>query len=210
VLSHPLNHAVWACVVVLGLTPFAAADDTKTTTKPPPDPPGTGPIMTQLRSWFDQHDLNSDGFLDKEELAKAFRGANAKPFDATDNKDAPKDPPKDPPADTTKDTSTDSTKDSTKPTTSKYAKYIDYQFLTLLDTNEDAQISREEFDTWARGYAVQLKQLEELNVKILRMEQELAKKMNAEMHRELQLLQQQQRRLMAQQAHYQQHFYPHR
>ncbi len=194
----------WALVVLLGLTALSRADD-KTDAKTQPDPPGTGPIMNTLRSWFDQHDLNSDGFLDKQELAKAFRGPDAKPFDAGD---APKDPPKDPPP--SESTSKNTPGDTTKPTTSKYAKYIDYQYLTLVDTNQDGQVSRDEFNTWARGYAVQVKQLEELNAKLVKMQQQLARQANAELQREARALQEQQRRMMAQQHQYLWHLYHHR
>ena len=61
-------------VLVLGL----AAGDSGTRK---PDPPGTGRYLTQFRNLFDKWDADKDGVLDKEELAKAFRGPDAKPSD---------------------------------------------------------------------------------------------------------------------------------
>jgi len=52
-----------------------------------PDPPGTAKYMTRFRDTFVSWDLDKDGFLDKEELAKAFRGPKAKPYDV-DRKEA--------------------------------------------------------------------------------------------------------------------------
>jgi hypothetical protein len=46
-----------------------------------PDPPGTSVFLSRYRAWFKLVDANNDGYLDKEELAKAFRGPNAKPYD---------------------------------------------------------------------------------------------------------------------------------
>src|SRR5262249_31666226 len=65
-----------ACVLALLLVGPAlaadSADDTPRPDKEPPDPPGTSLYMNQFRALFDAWDLNKDGFLDKEELAKAF------------------------------------------------------------------------------------------------------------------------------------------
>src|SRR6202171_932902 len=100
-------NALW----VLGLPAFLLAAFLSTPTladdKKKADPPGTGPYMTQLRAWFKAADLDSDGYLDKAELAKAFRGAKAKPYDFKkdddkDKKDADK---KDDAKDKGKDTS---------------------------------------------------------------------------------------------------------
>jgi hypothetical protein len=147
-------------ILVGFLTRAAFADDPKK-----PDPRGTGPYMAQLRAWFKAADLDSDGFLDKAELAKVFRGKNAKPYDykkEDDKKDAEK---KDEVKDKGKDTS------ESKP---DYDDYPDYQFLKLLDKNNDEKISKDEFESWARDYAVQLKQQDDQLKKVLAAEQRLA------------------------------------
>jgi Ca2+-binding EF-hand superfamily protein len=174
---------ILAAILMLALAGAAAdAQDTTKTNKEPPDPPGTTLYMTQLRALFDAWDLNGDGYLDKEELAKAFRGPNAKPYDydpkagkstdpktTTDPKDPPKDPdPKDPPKDTT-------TKDTTKtdPKKPDYTMYPDYNFLVALDTDGDGMISRKEFMAWARDFAVQLKLQSDQTQKLLQVQQKL-------------------------------------
>jgi hypothetical protein len=142
-------------------TPTLADDKKKA------DPPGTGPYMTQLRAWFKAADLDSDGYLDKAELAKAFRGAKAKPYDFKkgddkDKKDADK---KDDVKEKGKETS------QSKP---DYDDYPDYQFLKLVDTDKDEKVSKDEFETWAREYAVELKQQDDQLKKVLAAEQRLA------------------------------------
>ncbi len=139
----------------------ALADNTKKA-----DPPGTGPYMTQLRAWFKAADLDSDGYLDKAELAKAFRGPKAKPYDFKKDDDKDKDADK-------KDSVKDKGKDASQ-SKPDYDDYPDYQFLKLVDTDKDEKVSKDEFETWAREYAVELKQLDDQAKKILAAEQRLA------------------------------------
>jgi Ca2+-binding EF-hand superfamily protein len=146
-------------LLVLPLTLWADGK-TDSTGKEPADPPGTSVYMGQLRALFDTWDLNSDGYLDKEELAKAFRGPKALPYDAVP------------------DTKTDKDKDADKDTSSKttkpdYSQFPDYNFLVQLDQDGDGQISRKEFLGWARDYAVQLKQQADQQAKLLAAEQKL-------------------------------------
>ena len=177
----------------MSVQPFAV--NTLAAQGPKKDPPGTGPYMTQLRGLFASWDLDKDGYLDKDELAKAFRGPNAKSYDY-------KAPAKD--LDTSVDrkdlsvTGTrvvglmgstqgcgpllsatailapkpDATPSDTKKTTKQpdYSRYPDYQFLTQLDTDGDGKVSKSEFDAWARGYAVQLKQQNDQAKRVTRLE----------------------------------------
>jgi hypothetical protein len=140
---------------------------------PKKDPPGTSLIMAQLRATFAAWDLDGDGYLDKSELAKAFRGSDAKPYDY---KPAPKDGDKK--DDETKDDDTSNGKSSstTKP---DYSKYPDYNFLVALDGDNDQKISKDEFETWARDYAVSLKQQIDTLTRIAAAEQKLAALQNA-------------------------------
>jgi Ca2+-binding EF-hand superfamily protein len=103
------------------------ADDAKN--KSGKDPAGTTLIMGQLRLMFEVWDKNKDGYLDPGELAKAFRGANARPHNG----------------------------DGKTPSNKLATKYPDYQFLIELDQDHDGKISLREFEDWARSYAKELK-----------------------------------------------------
>jgi hypothetical protein len=148
------------------------------------DPPGTGMYMDQFRLLFDKWDLNGDGYLDKDELAKAFRGPNAKPFDfvapSKDGSEKDKsmldksEPDKTDPA--KKDSeSTKDPKDTKKP---DYSKYPDYVFLTALDVDKDEKVSYDEFMHWAADYSTQLKQQADIARDLLKAQAELQKYVN--------------------------------
>jgi hypothetical protein len=93
-----------------GLALLLAATGTARDGKPKKDPPGTAPYLAQLRGLFKSWDLNGDGYLDKEELAKAFRGPNAKPYDyQAPAKDKDKPPVGPPEKAVTKDTENNET-----------------------------------------------------------------------------------------------------
>jgi Ca2+-binding EF-hand superfamily protein len=116
------------------------------TAAPKKDPAGTALIMGQLRLVFATWDLNGDGYLDRHELAKAFRGAEAKPYHRPkEGVDSPPD----------------------------FAKYPDYALLIELDVNGDGRISKDEFESWARDYAVALKHQEQAQKKIATAEHKL-------------------------------------
>jgi Ca2+-binding EF-hand superfamily protein len=90
------------------------------------DPAGTTTLMGKFRSLFDAWDLNKDGFLDKEELAKAFRGSNAKPYVKSPG--------------------------NVESARAIARKFPDHEFLIQLDQDGDGKISRMEFMDWARSY----------------------------------------------------------
>src|SRR5271168_1650332 len=47
----------------------------------PGQAPNADAIHAQLMAWFDKWDADKDGYLDAKELAKAFRGPYAKPYE---------------------------------------------------------------------------------------------------------------------------------
>lgn len=96
------------------------------------DPPGTDKVRKSLDDWFAKHDLNNDGYLDRQELAKAMKYLSTW-------KDAPKDGEGNP----------------TNLPRSVMARK-DYKLFASLDGNNDQKISKEEFDIWAKDYAVEL------------------------------------------------------
>jgi hypothetical protein len=139
-----------------------------------PDPPGTGALMGQLRVLFKTWDLNKDGHLDKDELARAFRGADARASDYLLDLKALKEK-----------------KNSKRARETFFKEYPDYHFLLEVDLDGDDKISRDEFMIWARDYAVDLKKQLETEQRVLeaeaRMERGLADKELKVLQEELKL-----------------------
>ena len=127
----PRARANLGFLLVLAVVVPAGADDKGATRKVRRDPAGMSAQMGQFRSLFAAWDLNQDGFLDKSELAKAFRGSSAKPYAPSAGSAA-----------------------SAKAIAHKYP---DHEFLIQLDQNNDGKISRSEFMDWARSYVEGLK-----------------------------------------------------
>ena len=150
-----------AAGLALLLGAAVVADDGKDKGKKrPKDPKGTSLYMGQLRALFDAWDRNKDDYLDKEELAVAFRGAGARPYDykkESSEKDG------------------DSEKDKETKKAPAYSRYPDYNFLVQLDVNKDEKISRDEFMAWARDYAVQLKRQADEQKKLQDLQRRLAR-----------------------------------
>jgi Ca2+-binding EF-hand superfamily protein len=113
----------------------AAGADKPSTPKVRRDLAGTTALMGKFRSLFANWDLNKDGYLDKGELAKAFRGADAKPYEPATG--------------------------SALSAKRVARKYPDHEFLIELDQDGDGKISRAEFMDWARSYVGELKKVNE-------------------------------------------------
>jgi EF-hand domain pair len=127
--------------------PLAAGGDDKKPQKERRDYAGTSVLMGQFRALFDAWDLNKDGNLDRHELAKAFRGANATAYKpASDDKLTAK---------------------------ARASKYPDYEFLIELDQNRDGKISRTEFIDWARSFALEWRHLKTREQSIARLQRSL-------------------------------------
>ena len=125
--------------------------------KDKPDTAGTTLYMGQLRDLFATWDRNHDGHLDKQELARGFRGTKARPYDTAAG-----------PA-----TSSPGGAGNGK-AGPDYTQYPDFHFLAQLDQNNDGKISRAEFLTWAREYAVRWKKADAVLTKLATAQQKLA------------------------------------
>jgi hypothetical protein len=167
------------------LRPFAAAC-TLLAAIALPGPPGASaqkkkdPDVTRymklLMARFESWDKNSDNTLDKDELAKAFRGAKAKAYDYQPETKESK----------ARDralllyaalTAASSVGGEShhlgaeivvlctpRPASAPPVNpnlYADYQFLVIAGTKGQSKLSRKEFETWARSYAKLLDEQEE-------------------------------------------------
>ena len=208
VLAMPItfNRLLPAVVVVLAAGPALAA-------------PSASQIAGQLRVWFEKNDLNNDKSLDKEELAKAFRGPKAKPYDAprpetktstlkTDPKADPKPEDKDAKDATPADPgSTPVESNLTPPDSKKYARYVDYQFLQSVDTNKDGKVDKAEFEKWAKGYSNAAAKYVAQQQKMAQLQQRANQRAAQQEMRALQHQMQQQMRGMQFHNHFHHHYY---
>jgi hypothetical protein len=100
--------------------------------------PSNPQVESQLKALFGKWDLDGDGFLDKEELAKHFRGPNAKP-----------------PAEGMYDNKGHLTRTYYQ----AQSKYPDLVFLWTVDKDADGRISWMEFEQYGQAYAAAQQQL---------------------------------------------------
>ena len=129
------------------IAPGRADADDKASRK---DPAGSSYVMGQLRLLFDSWDLNRDDFLDRAELAKAFRGPGAHPYTGQ------------------------------APAVKVGLKYPDYQFLIQVDQNRDGKISRTEFEDWARGYVSRRSKVRSAERRLAALEKKMQNEAKAE------------------------------
>lgn len=179
-----MTSRVWLVCGGLLLAAAVRADAPPPPPADPPDPPGTSQTMEEMRALFAAWDRNGDNFLDGAELAKAFRGDDAKPYD---------------PKAAAGPAGPNAAQDPDDP------EFPDHDFLVRLDQDGDGRISRIEFMSWARDYAMQAQQQTEQDAKVaaleareaaaaatelkalerqLKKEQAAAKKLRAQMTRE--------------------------
>jgi hypothetical protein len=188
------------------------------------DVPSAAAVKGQLRLLFKTWDLNDDGFLDKAELAKAFRGPKAKPYDATtadknddakdakdkDAKDAKdkdaKDAPPDKDAKAKGNPPAKDAKDS-KPAKPEFAKYPDYVFLIEVDADGDGRVSRKEFETWARGYSSDVRSHLRAEERLLQAEQKLRSGSGTKSAAELKKEQAEAKKVLEAMKNYEKHFF---
>ncbi len=158
-------------VLLLALAAPAQDKDVPKKKRPRADPSGTTIYMGQLRLLFDSWDRNKDDYLDKQELAWAFVGPRAKPYDykRPPKKDAKADPKSE------KETAPDKGPKEKKARKPDYSRQPDYVFLKQLDQDGDGKISRDEYLAWAREFAIQLRDQDKLQKKLAALQQKLAK-----------------------------------
>lgn len=200
----------FACALTLLLCVLVGAQDTSESKtkgkkeKEPADPPRTTLYMNQLRAAFAAWDRNKDDHVDKGELAIAFYGAGAKPFDDKETKGKKTDKDEGKPA--SKKDETGSEKDRPGKT-ADYSKRADYQFLVQVDRDRDDRISRDEFMEWAREYAMQVRDQAEAQQKAAQLQKQLSNpkaKNKKSLETQLKKQQQQLNKLQGQLKRYQQ------
>lgn len=131
-----------ALVLLLGTTVLPAAPQ-KPAAKPAA--PKHDPVVeAQLRASFGRVDLNRDGSLDEDELARAFRGVNAKP---------PARP----------ETKYDEKGNPISSGEVDLKKYPDQVYLLALDKNGDNRISWAEFEEYGEAYYAQIANAQKQN-----------------------------------------------
>ncbi|MCC6418581.1 MAG: hypothetical protein IT429_10130 [Gemmataceae bacterium] len=146
------------------------------TGKKKPDPDITR-YTKQLMARFAAWDRNDDNVLDKTELARAFRGASARPYDY---RPAAKEPPArrrarvlyagllaaprsvlPVPLLEAGIVEVCAPAAPPAPVAKPYTTFPDYQFLVVAGTGGQSKLTRKQFETWVRSYARQVDTYEE-------------------------------------------------
>jgi hypothetical protein len=129
---------------------LTGTDGSGADTKKKKDPPGTETNMAVLRAWFAKY-CNDNNEIGKVEAAKAF--GYSRPYDAGTVLKTPMAKPK---TDDSSSSSGTTAPKPDKPDKSTYANRPDFLFIAALDKDGDEKVSKEEFESWAHDYAVQL------------------------------------------------------
>jgi hypothetical protein len=144
--------------------------------------------LNQLKSRFQSWDVNGDNVLDKTELAKGFRGPQAKPYDyVPDDSSKPKKVksmalalvslprPSLPASFAVAEALTrlEPTKSSNPGPNPAVLQYGDFQLLALIGKNDT--IAKKDFDTWSSSYAKNLDRYQELQREVKASQAKLAK-----------------------------------
>jgi Ca2+-binding EF-hand superfamily protein len=140
--------AVLGTLVAIALSP-ALADDGKSPSGTKGRGSGSSYQLGQLRLLFDSWDLNRDGFVDRAELAKAFRGPHARPYTGA------------------------------APASRVADRYPDFAFMLQVDRDKDGKISADEFEAWAKGYLQELRKIRSTQRRVAQLEKKLATETNA-------------------------------
>jgi Ca2+-binding EF-hand superfamily protein len=111
--------------------------------------------LGQMRLIFDSWDLNRDGYVDRKELAKAFRGPGAKPYSGT------------------------------APVLKVADRYPDHAMMFQLDLNKDGKISSDEFEEWAKSYLQQKRKIQSSQRRLSQKQNQLATTTNSSEKKQL-------------------------
>ena len=124
-----------------------------------------GVVKAQLDVQFAKAGLDKDGHLDAAELAKVFRGPNAKPIDHNAPNQAGKTP---------------------QPET-----HPDHLFMTAYDKNGDGRISKSEFEKYEQKVAADVKRLAEQQRRLQQQQAAQQRRLQQQLQQQQRRLQQQ-------------------